>query len=39
MRAEKSAADKVAESGERNQAGSESEKVADKAVQGAKVHD
>ncbi len=37
MGAEKAAADKVAESGEREDAGSESEEVADKAVDGAKI--
>jgi hypothetical protein len=38
MRTEKAAADKVAESGERDKTGSESEEVADKAVQSTKVH-
>ena len=35
VRTEKAAADKVAESGEREDAGSEDEDVSDKAVQGA----
>jgi hypothetical protein len=38
VRTEKAAAGEVAESGERDKAGSEKEDVADKAVQSAKVH-
>ena len=37
MRTEKAAADKVAESGEREDAGTEDEDVSDQAVKGAEV--